>query len=108
MNAFADLVERRHVAIDLEELIRRDPDVILTSTCCDASYTRQDGAEEAQTIVQNPALAGLSAVQNGAVHPFLFADRAAGVRIAHAIELLASLLHPDLAIQDETGQDGGE
>ena len=69
-----------------------------------------DGAEEAQTIMQNPALAGLSAVQNGAVHPFLFADRAAGVRIAHAIELLASLLHPDLApaIQDETGQDGGE
>lgn len=110
VNAFADLVERRHVAIDLEELIRRDPDVILTSTCCDASYTRQDGAEEAQTIMQNPALAGLSAVRNGAVHPFLFADRAAGVRIAHAIELLASLLHPDLfpAVPDETGQDGGE
>lgn len=108
VNAFADLVERRHVEIDLEELIRRDPDVIVTSTCCDASYTREDGAAEVQTILQNPALAGMSAVRDGAVHPFLFADRAAGVRIAHAIELLASLLHPDAVTpsQEGTSQDG--
>ena len=96
VNAFEDLDERRHVEIDLEELIRRDPDVILTSTCCDASYTREDGAEEVRTVVEDPALAGVSAVEQDQVHPFLFADRAASVRAAHAVELLASLLHPDL------------
>ncbi|WP_198663889.1 ABC transporter substrate-binding protein [Jiangella endophytica] len=103
VNAFEDLTERRHVEIDLEELMRRDPDVILTSTCCDASYTREDGAEEVRSIVENPALAGVAAVRDDAVYPFLFADRAAGVRAAHAIELLASLLHPDLV---EPGQVG--
>ena len=95
VNAFADLQQRRHVEIDPEELIRRDPDVILTSICCDASYTRADGADDVAAITQNPAFAGLSAVTNGQVHPFLFADRAAGVRAAHSVELVASILHPD-------------
>ncbi|WP_134324283.1 ABC transporter substrate-binding protein [Cumulibacter soli] len=101
VNAFADLVDKRHVDIDLEELIDRDPDVIVTSTCCDASYTREDGVEEVQTLMQNPALAGMSAVQSEQVYPFLFADRAAGVRVAYAIELMASLLHPDLVPPSE-------
>jgi iron complex transport system substrate-binding protein len=95
VNAFADLQQRRHVEIDPEELIRRDPDVILTSICCDASYTRADGADDVAAITQNLAFAGLSAVTNGQVHPFLFADRAAGVRAAHSVELVASILHPD-------------
>jgi iron complex transport system substrate-binding protein len=29
------------------------------------------------------------------VYGFLFADRAAGVRVPHAAELVASLVHPD-------------
>ncbi|MCG7579919.1 ABC transporter substrate-binding protein [Mycolicibacterium sp. OfavD-34-C] len=95
LNAFADLQQRRHVEIDPEELIRRDPDVILTSICCDASYTRADGADDVAAITENPAFAGLSAVTNNQVHPFLFADRAAGVRAAHSIELVGSILHPD-------------
>lgn len=103
VNAFEDLDARRHVEIDLEELVRRNPDVILTSTCCDASYTREDGADEAQSLLDNPALAGVTAVQNNAVYPFLFADRAASVRAAHAVELLASLIHPDLVDPSQVG-----
>lgn len=96
VNVFDDLEERRHVEIDAEEIIRRDPDVILTSLCCDASYTTEDGKREVEALKEDPGLAGLSAVKNDRVHPFLFADRAAGVRAAHAIEQLAAILHPDL------------
>ncbi|NNH71401.1 ABC transporter substrate-binding protein [Nocardia uniformis] len=96
INAFADLTERRNVVIGAEELIARDPDIILTSLCCRATYTRADGQPQVDRIVGNPAFANLVAVRTGAVHPFLFADRAAGVRIAHATELVAQLIHPDL------------
>lgn len=102
-NAFADLTETRNVQIDIEELIRRDPDVILTSTCCDASYTREDAADDVAAITEHPALSGVTAVEQDQVHPFLFADRSAGVRAAHAIEVLASLLHPDLVSSDQAG-----
>lgn len=95
VNAFADLTQRRHMDVDVEEIIRRDPDVILTSVCCDIAYTAQSGAEEAATLAANPALAGIAAVRNNQVHPYLFSDRAAGIRAAHAVEVVASILHPD-------------
>ncbi|WP_234815145.1 ABC transporter substrate-binding protein [Mycolicibacterium duvalii] len=95
VNVFADLQQRRHVEVDIEEIIRRDPDVILTSVCCDASFTAETGAGEAAALAANPALAEVAAVRNNRVHPFLFADRAAGVRAAHSVEVVAAILHPD-------------
>lgn len=94
-NAFGDLTERRHVAVSKEELIARDPDVILTSTCCDASYTVADGEPDVQQIRADPALAGSTAVREGRVYPFLFADRAAGIRAPYAAERVADLVHPE-------------
>lgn len=94
-NAFADLTTRRNVPVGAEEIIARDPDVILTSTCCDGAYTRADAGPDVERIRTNPAFAGLTAVREGRVHGFLFADRAAGVRVPHAAELVASLVHPD-------------
>jgi iron complex transport system substrate-binding protein len=94
-NAFADLRGRRNVPVGAEEIIARDPDVILTSTCCDGAYTLADAEPDAQRIRTNPAFASVRAVRDGRVHGFLFADRAAGVRVPHAAELVASLVHPD-------------
>lgn len=94
-NAFGDLTGRRNFAVGAEELIARNPDVILTSTCCDGSYTAASAEPEVARIRANPAFAGLTAVTSGKVLPFLFADRAAGVRVPHAAELVASLVHPD-------------
>jgi iron complex transport system substrate-binding protein len=94
-NAFADLQGRRNVRVGAEEILARDPDVILTSTCCDGSYTLPDAEPDAERIRTNPAFAGSRAVREGRVHGFLFADRAAGVRVPHAAELVASLVHPD-------------
>ncbi len=96
-NAFTDLQGRRNVPVSAEEIIARDPDVILTSTCCDGAYTLADAEPDAERIRANPAFAGLTAVREGRVHGFLFADRAAGVRAPHAAELVASIVHPDRA-----------
>ncbi|WP_239678935.1 ABC transporter substrate-binding protein [Natronosporangium hydrolyticum] len=95
-NAFADLTELRNNNIDIEEIIKRDPDVILTSACCDASLTDADAEPDVAKLMENPALAGVTAVAEGNVHPFLFANRSAGVRAAHSIEQVAALLHPEL------------
>lgn len=94
-NAFGDLTGRRHVAVGKEEVIARDPDVILTSTCCDAAYTVADGAADVEKIRGDPALSGSTAVREGKVFPFLFADRAAGIRAPAAAERVASLVHPE-------------
>ncbi|WP_214367668.1 ABC transporter substrate-binding protein [Pseudonocardia sp. H11422] len=96
-NAFADLTSKRNIMVGVEEIIARDPDVILTSTCCDASYTVADAEPDAERIRTNPALANVAAVKNGQVQPFLFADRAAGVRVPYAAEQVAALVHPDRA-----------
>ncbi|MUL44291.1 ABC transporter substrate-binding protein [Streptomonospora sp. PA3] len=99
VNAFADLTGQRNLDVGAEELVERDPDVILTDLCCGADLTRADARSEVRAIMSDPALAGVTAVAEGEVHPFLFADRAAGVRAAHSIELVASRLHPDLVGQ---------
>ncbi|WP_278313869.1 ABC transporter substrate-binding protein [Lolliginicoccus levis] len=95
-NAFADLTSKRNITIGEEELLARDPDVILTSTCCDASYTDEDALPDVARLRDNPALATLTAVREDQVHPFLFADRAASVRAASATEKVAAILHPGL------------
>jgi iron complex transport system substrate-binding protein len=94
-NAFADLTSRRNIPVGAEEIIARDPDVILTSTCCDGAHTVADAEPDAHRIRSHPALAGVTAVREGRVHGFLFADRAAGVRVPHAAELVAALVHPE-------------
>lgn len=95
INAFDDVRQTRNIYIDAEQLLRRDPDVILTASGYSPTFTREDAMKDVATIVDDPALAGLTAVRTGAVHPYLFADRSAGVRTAHEIELVASLIHPE-------------
>lgn len=92
-NAFGDLAERRHVAVSKEELIARDPDVILTSTCCDPATVDADGRADVQQILTDPALGGSTAVVQQKVYPFLFADRAASLRAPYAAEKVADLVH---------------
>jgi iron complex transport system substrate-binding protein len=94
-NAFGDLIERRHVAVSKEELIARDPDVILTSTCCDPATIDEDGRADVAQILGDPALAGSTAVREQRVHAFLFADRAASLRAPYAAEKVADLIHPE-------------
>lgn len=95
-NAFGDLSKKRNIDVGAEELVKRNPDVILTDACCNAQMTEKDAQAEVDELTGDPALSGVSAVADGKVHPFLFANRSAGVRAAHSIELVASQLHPGL------------
>jgi iron complex transport system substrate-binding protein len=96
VNAFADLTSKRNVKISVEEFIKRDPDYILVSGCCDATLTEAQVQPEVQKILANPAYANLKAVRNKRVVPWLFAHHSAGVRGANSTELIAKLIHPDL------------
>ncbi|WP_344218309.1 ABC transporter substrate-binding protein [Kribbella sancticallisti] len=96
VNAFADLTSKRNVKISVEEFIKRDPDYILISGCCDATLTEAQVQPEVRKLLTNPAYANLKAVQNKHVVPWLFAHHSAGVRGAHSTELIAKIIHPDL------------
>jgi iron complex transport system substrate-binding protein len=96
VNAFADLTAQRNVKISVEEFIKRDPDYVLVSGCCDASLTLAAATPEVNKILRDPALANLKAVRNKHVIPWLFANHSAGVRGASTTENLARLVHPDL------------
>lgn len=96
VNAFADLSSKRNVKISMEEFIKRNPDYVLVSDCCDAAMTEAASAAKIAALMGNPALANLKAVKNKRVKPFLFAHHSAGVRGAHTTELIAKVIHPDL------------
>lgn len=96
VNAFADLTAKRNVKISVEEFIKRDPDYVLVSGCCDASLTPAASQPDVDKILGNPAYANLKAVRGKRVIPWLFANHSAGVRGAYTTENLGHLLHPDL------------
>ncbi|WP_285730617.1 ABC transporter substrate-binding protein [Nocardiopsis sp. ATB16-24] len=96
VNAFADLEGRRNHEVSTEDVIARDPDFVLVDVCCDAQMTSADAAPQVEQIMSDPALANLTAVTEGQVRGFTFADRSAGVRSAYAVEKIARIIHPDL------------
>ncbi|MDV6013554.1 ABC transporter substrate-binding protein [Haloechinothrix sp. LS1_15] len=95
-NAFGDLDVSGPHTVSTEELIKRDPDYILVDTCCGPELTPSDAEEDVEAIMNDPALANLTAVSEGTVLEFGFPDRWAGVRAASTVESLAEMLHPDL------------
>ncbi|WP_246360906.1 ABC transporter substrate-binding protein [Haloechinothrix aidingensis] len=95
-NAFADLDSKRNVDISTEELIDRDPEHIFVDVCCAAGMTPEDSADDVEAILSNPALANVTAVAEGNVHEFTFANRSAGVRSATVIAEIAGTIHPEL------------
>lgn len=96
VNAFADLTSKRNVKISVEEFIKRDPDYVLISGCCDATLTEAQVQPDVQKLLANPAYANLKAIRNKHVVPWLFAHHSAGVRGANSTELIAKIIHPDL------------
>ena len=87
VNAFADLTAKRNVKISVEEFIKRDPDYVLISGCCDASLTPRGIAAGR---AKDPGESGVRESQGGArnkhVIPWLFANHSAGVRGAYTTE----------------------
>ena len=82
-----------------EDLVACDPDVIFVVYM---AYSGDDPetvkAEQLSLIQDDPALASLSAVQNGRVHLIMLGDMyASGPRTGDGIQVLAQGMYPDLA-----------
>lgn len=75
--------------ISLEDLVVRNPDVIILGDALWGGYT-------AESVAQRPGWDGLSAVQSGKVYPFddNLVSRP-GPRLVDGLEQLAQLLHPE-------------
>ncbi|MFV0401591.1 MAG: ABC transporter substrate-binding protein [Oscillospiraceae bacterium] len=85
-------------SIGNEDLIAADPDVIFVVYM---AYAGEDGEDEKQTqlakILEEPAFASLSAVQNERVYPIMLGDMyASAVRTMDGIQTFAQGLYPDL------------
>jgi iron complex transport system substrate-binding protein len=97
-NVFSDL-DKGYENVNWEEIIKRDPDVILIIT-----YGTGNDAENAAGIEKAKAfLSGFAPIQNlRVVQEQRYGDllyglgSVGGVRNADAVETLASILHPDL------------
>ena len=79
-NVFADLAGFPQVS--LEELVLRDPEVILTDP------------SQVENVLESKLLQGISAVANGKVYG-LKASAAISTRVAEVLRKLAELLHPE-------------
>lgn len=81
-----------------EELVQSDPDVIFVVYM---AYSGDDPetvkAQQLAAVTEDPALASLSAVQNGRVLPVMLGDiYAAGPRTADGISTIAAGMYPEL------------
>ncbi len=94
-NVFDD-ISGRLTQVGAEELIACDPEVLLVLTCCGADVDESDADPEITEMLDDPALAGISAIEDERLHGFTFATSSASVRSAEAVEQVAGFLHPDL------------
>ena len=82
-------VEGETVIVSLEELLRWDPDVIISG----------DGWDDVNSVMEDPAWASLTAVKNGTVYvnpKGIFMWDRYGIEEALQIQWCASTLYPDL------------
>ena len=94
-----ELVKPEGNEMSKEDLIACDPDVIFVVYM---AYAGDDPetvkAEQLAVIMDDPALASLSAVQNGRVHLIMLGDMyAAGPRTIDGIKTFAAGMYPELA-----------
>ncbi|MEM7587859.1 MAG: cobalamin-binding protein [Acidobacteriota bacterium] len=87
VNVFAD-TDRDYFQVSLEEVLRRDPDVVLGSD--------SHGSREQLTTAERPGWGKLRAVQAGNVHA-IDGDIVSrpGPRIAEALRRIVAILHPE-------------
>ncbi len=85
-----------------EELVAADPEVIVVAPC---GYGLERCLQELPLLEAKPGWASLAAVRNGRVY---FADGNAyfnrpGPRLADSAEMLAEMLHPEVAAPKHEG-----
>jgi iron complex transport system substrate-binding protein len=89
----ADLVADKNATIGSEDLVALNPEVIFTVYYGDSIISEK----AVKSILDNPALASISAVQNKKVHPIVLSEvYASGVRTLDGIQTIIEGIYPEL------------
>ncbi len=89
-NIFDDLTEKQWVTVSYEEVIKREPDVIVIH-----DYDLPGVEEKIAEIKANPSLASLDCVKNNRFVPITLESVLPGNRMAYAVETLAKAFYPE-------------
>lgn len=89
-NLFGDLSEKQWVTVSYEEVLARDPDVILIH-----DYDSPSVEAKIAEIQANPTLSRLKCVQEGRFASITLESVLPGNRMAYAVERMAAAFHPD-------------
>lgn len=89
-NLFGDLSEKQWVTVSYEEVLARDPDVILIH-----DYDSPSVEAKIAEIQANPTLSQLKCVQEGRFASITLESVLPGNRMAYAVERMAAAFHPD-------------
>lgn len=90
-NIFGDLTEKQWITVSNEEVLKRDPDVILIH-----DYDSPSVEEKIQEIKTNPTLSQLDCVKNERFAVIELESVLAGDRLAYTVERMAGDFYPDL------------
>ncbi len=90
-NIFDDLSDKQWVTVSYEEVIKRNPDIILIH-----DYDSPSVEEKIAEIKANPTLASLDCVKNDRFATITLESVLPGNRMAYAVESMASAFHPDI------------
>jgi iron complex transport system substrate-binding protein len=90
-NIFDDINEKEWFTASYEEIIKRNPDVIVIH-----DYDVSSLEEKIKSIKNDPGLSKLDCVKNERFIPIALESVFPGDRMAYSVELLAKGFHPDL------------
>lgn len=90
-NLFDDLDEKQWITVSYEEVLKREPDVILIH-----DYNTPSVEEKIAEIKANPALAQLDCVKNDRFAVITLESVLPGNRMAYAVENMAKSFYPEL------------
>ncbi len=89
-NIFDDLTEKHWVTVSYEEVLKRNPDVIVIH-----DYDKPSVEEKIAEIKANPSLSQLDCVKNNRFAIITLESVLPGNRMAYAVENLAKAFYPD-------------
>ncbi len=90
-NIFGDLDEKQWITVSYEEVLARNPDVILIH-----DYDSPSVEEKIAEIEANPTLSQLDCVKNERFAVITLESVLPGYRMAYAVETMAADFYPDL------------
>ncbi len=90
-NIFSDLGEKQWITVSYEEVLKRDPDVILIH-----DYDSPSVEEKIAEIKANPTLSQLDCIKNDRFAVITLESVLPGNRMAYAVENMAKAFYPDI------------